>query len=127
MVIVQNEPGHLILVIDDDEPFRRAITNLLKSNGYEVEIFSSAEAFLDSAHTDKAGCLILDVQMPGMSGLELQRRLVEEDRRIPIIFITAHGTPENRDEAIRAGAVDFLPKPFSEQSLLNAIHKGLQA
>lgn len=114
------------MVVDDDEPFRRAIANLLRSNGYEVEIFLSAEEFLDSPRGDEAGCLILDVKMPGTSGMELQRRLQEENRRIPIIFITAHGTPEAREEAMRAGSVDFLPKPFSEEALLNAIHKALR-
>jgi FixJ family two-component response regulator len=111
----------LISIVDDDESVREATTGLLKANGFRAEVFSSAEEFLASPHLRETKCLILDVQMPGMTGLELQRRLAAEDQRIPIVFITAHRDPEIRNEAMRAGAVDFLSKPVSEEVLLHAI------
>jgi FixJ family two-component response regulator len=116
----------LIAIVDDDESVREATTSLLRSNGFRAETFASAEEFLDSPIVDKTRCLLLDVAMPGINGLELQRRLAAEGRRIPIIFITAHDNPAVRSEATRAGAVDFLPKPFSEAALLNAICSALE-
>ena len=123
--VMQNVANQLIAVVDDDEAFRQATANLLKASGFAAERFSSAEEFLDSPRVNETGCLILDLQMPGMSGLELQSHLARENRRIPIIFITARGCAEAREQAMRAGAVDFLPKPFSEEALLRAIHKAL--
>jgi FixJ family two-component response regulator len=123
--IMQNTADHLISVVDDDEAFRQATANLLKASGFAAERFSSAEEFLASPRVNETGCLILDLQMQGMSGLELQCHLARENRQIPIIFITARGCAEAREEAMRAGAVDFLPKPFSEEALLRAIHKAL--
>jgi FixJ family two-component response regulator len=116
----------LISIVDDDQSIREATTSLLKSNGFRTEVFSSAEEFLGSPHWQETKCLILDIQMPRMTGLELQRRLTAENRRIPIIFITAHGDQKTRDEALRAGAIDFLTKPFSEEALLHAIKSALQ-
>jgi FixJ family two-component response regulator len=111
----------LISIVDDDQSVREATTSLLKSNGFRAEVFSSAEDFLASSYLDETRCLILDVQMPGMNGLELQRRLASENRCIPIIFISAHDNQEVRKQANRSGAIDFLPKPFSEEALLRAI------
>jgi len=122
---MQNVENHLIAVVDDDEAFRKAALNLLRASGFAAEGFSSAEAFLDSPRVNETGCLLLDLQMHGMSGLEMQSHLARENRRIPIIFITARGCAESRNEAMRAGAADFLPKPFSEEALLRAIHKTL--
>jgi FixJ family two-component response regulator len=115
----------LISVVDDDESVRESLEGLLKSVGFKVEAFASAGDFLDSKALQSTDCLILDVRMPGMSGPELQRKLIASQHSIPIIFITAHG-----DEAVRArilgdGAVDCLLKPFSEDALLNAVHAGL--
>jgi FixJ family two-component response regulator len=115
----------LISIVDDDQSVREATTSLLKSNGFRAEVFSSAEEFLGSRYLDETGCLILDVQMPGMNGLELQRRLAAENCKIPIIFISAHDNQDVRKQAMRAGAVDFLPKPFSEEALLGAIRLAL--
>jgi FixJ family two-component response regulator len=115
----------LISIVDDDQSVREATTSLLKSNGFRAEVFSSAEDFLASRYLDETKCLILDVQMPGMNGLELQRRLASENRSIPIIFISAHDNQEVRRQAARAGAIDFLPKPFSEEALLRAIRAAL--
>lgn len=122
-VIVTETP--VISIVDDDESVREAIESLMKSVGYIARVFSSAGDFLSSEHLDDTGCLILDVQMPGMSGLELQNRLVASKSRIPIIFISAHGDADTRTRALDAGAVGFLQKPFSEDALLNAINLSL--
>jgi FixJ family two-component response regulator len=119
-------PGHVIAIVDDDESVREATTSLLRSNNFRAETFSSAEEFLNSPLLAKTRCLLLDIGMPGMNGLELQRHMAGEGRRIPIIFITAHDDQESRMEAMRAGAVDFLSKPFSEEELLNAIRNALK-
>lgn len=111
----------LISVVDDDESLRESLEGLLKSLGHKVEVFSSAEEFLASDAFAKTGCIILDMRMPGMSGLELQQELIRGDKKIPIIFITAHGDEDVISRVIANGAVDCLLKPFSETSLLNAI------
>ena len=116
----------LISIVDDEQSIREATTSLLKSNGFRAEVFSSAEEFLESPNLLETKCLILDIQMPKMNGLELQRRLTAENRRIPIIFITAHEDQKIRNEAMRAGAVDFLTKPFSADALLHSIRSALQ-
>ena len=110
-----------ISVVDDDESLRESLEGLLKSMGYSVNVFSSAEAFLSSQALRKTDCLILDVRMPGMSGPELQQKLKTLGNRIPIIFITAHGDDDVIARVMADGAVDCLLKPFSEDSLLNAI------
>ena len=127
-----NDPGAfvtdikaLISVVDDDEGVRESLGSLIRSVGYGVKAFASAEEFLNSDHPRVADCLLLDVRMPGMNGLELQRRLVASHCGIPVIFISAHGDEEARSRALREGAVDFLLKPFSEEALLNAIHSAL--
>jgi FixJ family two-component response regulator len=115
-----------ISIIDDDDALRNSLENLIRSVGWRAQGFSSAEAFLSSNQVHKTGCLILDVRMPGMSGLELQRQLVLADSHTPIIFITAHEDDDRRRQALEAGAVAFLRKPFYEEELLNAINVALK-
>ena len=117
----------LISIVDDDDSLRNSLNNLIRSVGFRAQGFSSAEAFLNSNQLHDTACLILDVRMPGMSGLELQRQLVATNCRIPIIFITSHGDDNARTRALEAGAVDFLYKPFREEALLNAIHTALKS
>lgn len=117
----------LISIVDDDDSLRNSLNNLIRSVGFGVQGFSSAEAFLNSNQLRDTACLILDVRMPGMSGLDLQRQLVAANCRIPIIFITSHGDDNARARALEAGAVDFLYKPFWEEALLNAIHTALKS
>jgi FixJ family two-component response regulator len=117
----------IISIVDDDESVRDAIRSLLKSIGFRVEVFASAEDFWHAGRLHHTACLILDMRMPGMSGLELQRRLAAAQWRIPIIFITAHDEEEARARALRAGAVAFLDKPFSDEVLLRAVESALQS
>ncbi len=117
--------GARISIVDDDESMREAIKTLIGSMGLSVEEFSSAEDFLNSRRSQDSDCLILDVRMPGLGGLELQRRLAADNCHIPIVFITAHYNEEERKRAMQAGAVDFLRKPFTEQELLKAIDASL--
>ena len=114
-----------IVVVDDDESIRQGLANLISSAGYEAELYASAEEFLASAEADGAACLVVDLRMPGMGGLELQRRLASRGGGPPIIIITAHGDDEARAEALAAGAVAFLNKPFKEETLLGAISAAL--
>jgi FixJ family two-component response regulator len=116
----------LIAIVDDDDSLRKSLDNLLRSVGFRTQGFSSAEAFLSSQQAHDTACLILDVRMPGMSGLELQRQLEAANWRIPIIFVTAHADDDARAQALAAGAVDFLYKPFHEEALLNAIDTALK-
>ena len=117
----------LISIVDDDDSLRNSLNNLIRSVGFAVQGFSSAEAFLNSNHLDDTACLILDVRMPGMSVLDLQRQLMAADCQIPIVFITSHGDDDARSRALAAGAVEFLYKPFREEALLNAIHTALES
>lgn len=117
--------GQLACVIDDDESVRESLPDLLKEFGFVVRTFSTAEEFLLSDSIDLADCLILDVAMPGMGGLELQRELISRDRKIPIIFITAQRNEADRDKALKLGAVEFLYKPFSDIALLEALKVAL--
>ena len=120
-------PGSTIIsIVDDDESVRDAIKSLLKSIGFRVAVFASAEGFLHSGQLQATACLILDVRMPGMSGLELQRQLAAAQWRIPIIFITAHDEEAARAQVLQACVVDCLRKPFSEEALLNAIRSALE-
>jgi FixJ family two-component response regulator len=112
----------LVSIVDDDESIRIGLSRLLKSVGFDVDIFASGEAFLDSGDLQASACLILDLRMPGMSGLELQRRLISCNCQVPIIFLTAHNDEQARAQAIRAGAIDFLVKPFREESLIRYIN-----
>ena len=117
----------LIAVVDDDESVREAIESLLRSVGLRVEVCDSAEDFLQSGHLPDTACLIVDVRMPRMSGLELQRQLATVHCPIPLIFIMTHEDGETRARALNAGAVAFLYKPFSDQILLGAVHTALQS
>jgi FixJ family two-component response regulator len=115
----------LVAIVDDDESVQRALQDLIESDGLSTLCFGSAEQFLDYEAQNKAACLIADIRMPGMSGLELQAKLKAERCRIPIIFITAHGDAEMRILAMREGAVEFLSKPFDDSVLLTIVHAAL--
>ena len=123
--MAKNTP--LISVVDDDDSVRESVRGLLRSVLFGVEVFASAEEFLRSDRARETDCLIVDVRMPGMSGLELQSHLLANRPAMPVILITAHGDEELRSRALRRGAVDFLLKPFSEDALLNAVHTALSA
>ena len=116
-----------IAVVDDDELVRIALQRLLKASGFEVTSFGSAEDFLKSGQLPEIACLIADIRMPGMSGLDLQAQLNAESRAIPIVFITAHGDEKMRLQAMRAGAVGFLAKPFNSDILLDRVRAALEA
>ena len=111
----------LVAIVDDDASVRRSTRRLVRAFGYDAEAFGSAEEFLDSAALAKTACLILDVRMPGMDGLELQRHLAAGEHRIPIAFLTGHATDLEEREALRAGAVAFLRKPVGRDALLAAL------
>ena len=115
----------MICVVDDDVSVVEGLVGLLESVGYAAAGFGSAEEFLNSSQLGRTACLILDVRMPGMGGLELQRRLVAKADKTPIIFVTAHGGSEISAEALRLGAAAFLAKPFSQESLLDAVRAAL--
>jgi len=117
----------LISVVDDDESVRESLSGLIRSVGFGVMVFASAEEFLSSNRLLDTDCLILDVRMPGMSGIDLQRQLAASHTSIPVIFITAHGDEEARVRALNGGAVDYLLKPFSEEALLKAIDTSLKS
>src|SRR6266542_2453466 len=117
----------LISVVDDDESVRESLSGLIRSVGFGALVFASAEEFLSSNRLLDTDCLILDVRMPGMNGLELQRRLAASHTSIPVIFITAHGDEEARVRALNGGAVEYLLKPFSEEALLSAIDAALKS
>jgi FixJ family two-component response regulator len=118
--------AHLIAIVDDDESVRNAVQGVLKSVGMKARTFASAEEFLDSGQRAATACLITDVQMPGMNGLELQAALAKVDDRIPIIFITAYGNTRTRTQAMAAGALAFLEKPFDDDVLLENVRVALQ-
>ena len=117
----------LVAIVDDDDSMRNALGGLLKAVGYPAQVFASAEDFLKSGQHLHTSCLIADIRMPGMSGLELQAQLNAERCRIPIIFITAHGDAKMRIQALRAGAVEFLSKPFDEELLLESVRAALES
>jgi FixJ family two-component response regulator len=115
-----------IAIVDDDEDVRKAVHGVLRSAGLLPRSFASAEAFLGSGQRSETACLIADIQMPGMNGLDLQARLAEDGSRIPIIFITAYGDTRTRTRAMNAGALDFLEKPFDDNILLERIRTALE-
>ena len=117
----------MVAVIDDDEAFRAALQRLLKAAGFPVRSFASAEDFLKSGQQHETGCLVTDIRMPGMSGLDLQAKLSAEHCPIPTIFITAHGDEKMRLQAMRGGAVKFLAKPFDGAILLEAVFVALDS
>jgi FixJ family two-component response regulator len=115
----------LVAIVDDDDSVRGTLKELLRAAGYASQTFESAEHFLGSGHHQETACLITDIRMPGMSGLELQAQLNRERCKIPTIFITAHGDEEMRFQALRAGAVEFLPKPFDDEILIESVRAAL--
>jgi RNA polymerase sigma factor (sigma-70 family) len=121
-----SEPESIVFVVDDDPSVRSAIERLIGSMGLQVELFGSAREFLASELPKVPSCLVLDIRLPGISGLALQRQLAEANVQIPIIFITAHSDVPMTVRAMKAGAVEFLTKPFRDQDLLDAIHLALE-
>jgi FixJ family two-component response regulator len=124
-MVTQTKPA-LVAILDDDELIRTALRGLLKAVGLPAQAFASAEEFLNSGQQHQIACLITDIRMPGMSGLELQTKLNTEGCRIPIIFITGHGDERLRMQALRAGAVEFLAKPFDDEVLLESVRAALE-
>ena len=125
--VIRSGTAPLVCIVDDDAPMADSTRFLVRSFGFRAEAFLSAQEFLDSSLVEETKCLILilDLRMPGMDGLELQRHLISTNKRIPVIFISARVTDEERLEALAGGAVDFLRKPFNEDALLKAIHAAL--
>ena len=115
----------IVYIVDDDDSIRKSLKRLLKSAGYEAKTFGSAEAFLEFTPDNSIGCLILDIQLPGITGFDLEKKLASKGKTYPIIFITAHDNQKWKQRAEKKGAVDYLRKPFKEQALLNAIGKCL--
>ena len=120
------ETDATVFVVDDDAPMRESLKNLIRSVGLRAELFASAQEFLRSKRPDVPSCLVLDVRLPGLSGLDLQRRTTEAGMEIPIIFITGHGDIAMSVRAMKAGAVEFLTKPYRDQDLLDAIQQALE-
>lgn len=118
--------SQLVAIVDDDRSIQSALKDLIESAGLSVRSFASAEEFLESGQRSETACLVLDIRMPGMSGLELQAKLNAEGSRIPIIFITAHGNAEMKMQAMAAGAVEFLSKPFDGEALLEKVRAALK-
>ena len=122
------EPDRRVVsIVDDDASLRRSLRNLLTSVGFRVEAFESAEAFLESVHREITGCVVLDLRMAGMSGLDLLRHLTATGSRIPVIILTAHGDDKTRQQSLEAGAVAFLQKPVQSALLLDAVRAALSA
>jgi len=117
----------MVAIVDDDDLMRSALEGLLKAVGLPAQAFASAEEFLKSGQQGQARCLIADIRMPGMSGLELQSHLNAERCRIPIIFLTAHGDEKMRMQALRAGAVEFMAKPFDDEALVESVRAALES
>jgi FixJ family two-component response regulator len=120
------EPHPIVIIIDDDASFRRSTERLVRSAGFAVQSFAAAPAFLKSGRPDAPACLVLDVRMPGLSGLDLQRELTKTGVEIPIVFITGHGDIPMSVQAMKAGAVEFLTKPFRDQDLLDAVAQAIE-
>jgi FixJ family two-component response regulator len=121
-----SEDQAIVFVVDDDPSMRRSLESLLRSVGHDVRLFSSALEFMQAARSDAPGCLVLDVRLPGMSGLAFQQELAKAGVALPIIFITGHGDVPMSVRAMKAGAAEFLTKPFDDQVLLDAIHAALE-
>src|SRR5262245_23656169 len=116
----------LVAIVDDDELFRRSIERLVRSAGFRVATFGSAEEFLERGDLDGTACAVLDMKLPGMNGLDLQQRLITRPRPMPIVFVTAHDEAVMRANALRAGAIDFLKKPFDNSALLDALSRSIR-
>lgn len=123
---VMAEDRAAVVVVDDDASMRGALRNLISSVGLDVSVFASPQEFLQAKHADAPGCLVLDVRMPGMSGLAFQQELAKMGVALPVIFITGHGDVPTTVRAMKAGAVEFLTKPFHDQELLDAIHSAIE-
>ena len=121
-----SEDRAVVFVVDDDESMRRSLATLLRSVGLDVQLFSSAQEFMHAKRPDAPGCLVLDVRLPGMSGLAFQQELAKARIGLPVIFITGHGDVPMTVRAMKAGAVEFLTKPFDDQVLLDAIHAAIE-
>jgi FixJ family two-component response regulator len=121
-----SEDRAIVFVVDDDLSMRSSLEALLKSVGHDVQLFSSAQEFMHAARSDAPGCLVLDVRLPGMSGLTFQQELTKAGVALPIIFITGHGDVPMTVRAMKAGAAEFLTKPFDDQVLLDAIHAAIE-
>jgi FixJ family two-component response regulator len=116
----------VVFVIDDDESICRALRRLIRSVGLNVRTFTSAEDFLNQGYQDMPGCLVLDVKLPGLDGLELQKKLIESNSKMGIVFISAHEDAQTREQAMKAGAKDFFQKPFDDAALLGAVQSVLK-
>ena len=125
--MAEQDKAQLVAIVDDDESVRGALQGLMKAAGLPARVFPTAEDFLNSGLLRQTACLIADIRMPGMSGLELQEKLKVERCRIPTIFITAHGDARIRLQAMRAGAVEFLAKPWDDEVLLDSVRAALEA
>src|SRR5271169_6345119 len=121
-----SETDAMVFVVDDDAPMRESLKNLIRSVGLRVELFASAQEFLRSKRPDLPSCLVLDVRLPGLSGLDLQKRTGDARIEIPIVFITGHGDIQMSVRAMKAGAVEFLTKPFRDQDLLDAVEQAIE-
>jgi FixJ family two-component response regulator len=122
---LSSEPPPIVFIVDDDQSVREALAGLVRSTGMQVEVFVSAQAFLARPRVDAPSCLVLDVRLPGLSGLDLQRRLAEVKTEIPIVFITGHGDVPTSVTAMKAGAVEFLLKPLADADILEAIERAI--
>ena len=116
----------LVAIVDDDELFRRSVARLVRSAGFRVQAFGSAEDFLEGGDLIQTACAILDIRLPGMNGLDLQRRLITRPRPMPIVFVTAHEDAVMRANALSAGAIAFLNKPFDDSALLDALDRAIR-
>jgi FixJ family two-component response regulator len=125
LTVIADAPG--VYIVDDDQSVREALGSLFRSVGYQVHLFGSTDDFLKAKLADSSSCLVLDVRLPGLSGLDLQNHLQREGVHIPIIFMTGHGDIPMSVRAMKAGAVDFLPKPFRDQDMLDAVGNALDA
>jgi FixJ family two-component response regulator len=123
---IRNEEQAVVFVIDDDADLRDGLSNLLRSVGLQVRAFGSATDFLESKLPDAPSCLVLDVRLPGLSGLDFQSELIKKNIGVPIVFMSAHGDIPMTVRAMKAGAVEFLPKPFHDQNMLDAVHSALE-
>ena len=126
MACMQPTESPLVAIVDDDELFRRSIGRLVRSAGFRVETFGSAEDFLERGDLDRTACAILDMKLPGMNGLDLQQRLITRPTPIPIVFVSAHDEAVVQANALRAGALAFLKKPFDNSTLLDALSRSIR-
>jgi FixJ family two-component response regulator len=120
------QPDAVIAIVDDDPSVREGLESLIRSEGWRVETFASAQEFLARPRTEVPNCLVLDLQLPGLSGLDLQKRMAEAELEIPIVFLTGHGNIPASVRAMKAGAVEFLTKPFDDEELLHAIQEAIE-